>query len=341
MIGIIVDEGLPQRYVGKALKELEIDIEVETGTFLTSSKGGVDEKSQDIADTIAEKKGWDRVIYVTDQPLVGQRKPETYRVQNSGRLTVVSVTALGVFRPAKRLAALLSNFLDSVENREYTTTSVPRLFAGLVRANQPGRLLPVMTSVLVAIAATGGFGVFYGSIWNLALTVSIPRTVVISLVAMCVLTSALILVNRLWQRPSERNPEWLGRMDNAVTFTTIFITALFVFLLAMVGLTVLSLVIVPPGFLVEQTGLSHAGLWEYIRIGWFSAALGVLAGAIGSNFDKSPEIRSATYSPREHARRLREGAYDHGRAEGEDSEAVGKSKQQHGVSKGQSTTGED
>lgn len=185
-----------------------------------------------------------------------------------------------------------------------------KLFLGLIRANQPLRLLSVLKGVFVGIAATGGFGIFYGSIWSLSQAVSYPRLIGLSVVAIAVLTISLIATNGLWQSPSHRSPRWLGHLDNAVTTATIFLTGIVVFMFAVAGLTFLSLVIAPADYVAGQIGQETAGAVTYLRIGWFSANLGVLAGAIASNFDRSPKIRSAVHSPREYARRQREGSYD-------------------------------
>lgn len=308
--GIIADEGLPERDVRGALGRIDVSTDLIRGTFLASDSGGVDEASQQEARDIADERGWDRVIYVTDQVLAGADRPELARIQADGRLIVVSLSALGAVRVEKRLARVLSNFIEGAETREATSAARGRLFFGLVRANQPFRLLPVLKGVLVAIAATGGFGIFYGSIWSLSQAVSYPRLILFSVVAIGMLTASLIFTNGLWQKTRHRTSRWLGRVDNAVTATTIFLTGIVVFVLAAVGLTLLSLVIAPSDYLAEQIGGGPVTGVVYARIGWFSANLGVLAGAIATNFDRSPEIRSAVHNPREYARREREGSYE-------------------------------
>lgn len=308
--GIIADEGLPERDVRRAIRLIDADVDVVTETFLASDDGGVDKASEAEAREIARRHGWDRAIYVTDQALVGEDSPEIYQVQAGGELVVISVSALGIFRVAHRLATVLGNFLDSAQDRRATPARRGKLFFGLVRANQPWRLLPVLKGVLVGIAATGGFGIFYGSIWSLSQAVSYPRLILLSIVAVAVLTTSLITINGLWQRPRYRSPRWLGYVDNAVTATTIFLTGVVVFLLAVTGLTALSVVIAPADYVAEQISSDTVNAVTYLRIGWFSANLGVLAGAIASNFDRTPEIRSAVHNPREYARRQREGSYE-------------------------------
>lgn len=307
--GIIVDEGLPEADLRKALSLIDATVDVVAETLLTSDSGEVEAASLRKAEAIAEDRGWGRVIYVTDQVLVRDGSPVRHQSMADGRLVLVSVSALGAVRVARRLAQELDPLLKDEVSAQSAPAGKVRLFLGLVRANQPSRLLTVLKGVIVGIAATGGFGIFYGSIWSLAQAVSYPRLILLSVVAIAVLSTSLIVTNGLWQKPADRSPGWLGHLGNSVTAATIFLTGIVVFVLGVFGLTLLSLIIAPGSYVAEQIGRDSVGAVTYVRIGWFSANLGVLAGAIASNFDRSPKIRSAVHNPREYARRQREGSY--------------------------------
>lgn len=307
--GIIVDEGLPEADLRKALSLIDATVDVVAETLLTSDSGEVEAASLRKAEAIAEDRGWGRVIYVTDQVLVRDGSPVRHQGVADGRLLLVSVSALGAVRVAHRLARELGPLLNGEVSAQSAPAGKVGLFLGLVRANQPSRLLAVLKGVFVGIAATGGFGIFYGSIWSLAQVVSYPRLILLSVVAIAVLTTSLIVTNGLWQKPADRSPGWLGHLGNTVTAATIFLTGIVVFVLGVFGLTLLSLIIAPGSYVAEQIGRDSVGAVTYVRIGWFSANLGVLAGAIASNFDRSPKIRSAVHNPREYARRQREGSY--------------------------------
>ena len=45
---------------------------------------------------------------------------------------------------------------------------------------------------------------------------------------------------------------------------------------------------------------------RYLDIAWLSAAMGVVAGALGSSFDKDTNLRSLTHGQRERQRRFTE-----------------------------------
>ncbi|GAB3944597.1 hypothetical protein [Corynebacterium tapiri] len=233
-----------------------------------------------------------RLFYVTDQPLVGN-EGEPLAIVEQGKLTVISTVALGYTRIPQKLAAIFEG-----NGTELSAVPQPRLLAGMIRSNQPGRLALVLMSAFIAILATGGFGVFYGSIWTMAAELTPVRLSVISVLGVAAVTVSLVVGNGLWEHSHEREPRWLGRLDNLSTLITVGISTALIFVASVLALWLLGLVVVPPGYLREQVGST-----PYFRIGWFAACLGTLGGAVASNFDRSPRIRSATYNPRENARR--------------------------------------
>lgn len=67
-------------------------------------------------------------------------------------------------------------------------------------------------------------------------------------------------------------------------------------------LLLLSLIVVESGYLSEELGYP-AQFVDYLSLTWLSASLGMLAGALGSNFNSEESIREATYSNRAYERR--------------------------------------
>lgn len=311
--------------------EGSVEVDVVTGTIPMTEDGDVELNRY--APTLRASRGWDKLIYVTDLPVTALNRPVLSQYSDNGDI-LLSTPSYGMFRARYRIGRELESLLAG-EGPVYGTERVgesegaaadddggdpalarvrvldtwgrtPRLVGGMLRANQPGSLLPVMTGSLAAMAATGGFGVFYGSIWNLSEAVGVWRLLLLSLGAIVVLSAWLILRNRLWVRRGTQQSRWRENLDNIVTVLTISVTVLIMFVLAAVGMMLLSVLVVPLDYLREQ--IEGEATWSsYLRIGWLAASLGTFAGAVGSNFDRQVEIRSATYTRREYERRRKVG----------------------------------
>ncbi len=287
----------------------------------------------DHAERILKVNDWDRMIYVTDLPLTAWERPVVSQRAKRDPAVLISLPALGLIGAKRRLRRELTSLIEhdvpilgtpgrgpdregeeSDDSAEVLTRILDhrgrtlRMLVGMVRCNEPGHLLPVLSGSLAAMAATGGFGIFYGSIWMLAEELTTLRLMLISVFAVVGFTSWLIIHNRLWQRGGTQESRWRERIDNLATVGTIGMTALLIYGLAWAGMMVAALVVIPEAYLERQVERT-VGLSTYLSIGWLSASLGTLAGALGSNFDRDVEIRSATYNLREYERRKQAGHY--------------------------------
>lgn len=279
---------------------------------------------------ILRTRNWDRLIYVTDLPLTAWDRPVVSQRARDDAAVLISLPALGAFGTTRRLRRELASLVEEDlaltgvlrggtdpegADREDVETRVldhpgrsARMVFGMIRGNQPGRLLPVLSSSLAAMVATGGFGIFYGSIWKLAEEMSWPRLLGVSAFAVFSFTTWLIIHNRLWQRSHTQETRWRERIDNLATVGTIGMTGLILYALVLVVLGISSVVVIPQAYLDAELG-RDVGLSTYLSIATLSASLGTMAGALGSNFDRDVEIRSATYNLREYERRLQTGHY--------------------------------
>jgi hypothetical protein len=344
-IGILADEGQPSYDVTRIVEQQLDDPSHHTGDdgipTLTGTWPGVgqvevrvetvpmspdgDVMLSEHAGTILRTRGWDRFIYVTDLPLTAWERPVVSQRASDDAAVLLSLPALGAFGTTRRLRRELRSLVeedraltgvlrgggdsDEVETRvlDHPGRSA-RMVLGMIRGNQPGNLLPVLSSSLAAMVATGGFGIFYGSIWRLAEEMSSLRLLLISVFAVISFSSWLIIHNRLWHRSHTQETRWRERIDNLATMGTIGMTGLILYALVLGVLFVSSVVIIPQAYLDVELG-RDVGLPTYFSIATLSASLGTLAGALGSNFDRDVEIRSATYNMREYERRLQSGQY--------------------------------
>lgn len=301
-------------------------VELRVGTVPMSPDGDV--QLSDHARELLDANGWSRMIYITDLPLSAWERPVVSQRAKRDPAVLLSLPAFGAFGATRRLRRELVSLVEDDELLEGAVREGPdreegkdsdddvtvetrvlehagltvRMIAGMVRGNQPGRLLPVLSSSLAAMAATGGFGVFYGSIWKLAEEMSWLRLVLISVFAVSAFTGWLIVHNRLWQRSHTQESRWRERVDNLATIGTIGMTAIILYTLVWLMMFVAAYVVIPESYLEAELE-RFVGLPTYFSIAWLSASLGAMAGALGSNFDRDVEIRSATYNLREHERR--------------------------------------
>ncbi|MDN6706169.1 hypothetical protein [Corynebacterium glyciniphilum] len=352
-VGVMVDRGLPEKRVRKVLEKLGVHpdetnlsdddlgalglprVEVRTSTLPMGLDGSV--RLSDSAAGIMESHGWDRMIYVTDLPLT-TRRPVISQTVDRGRVTMLCLPAFGFLRAQEGLRQELSRLLrrkpagagvledvsDSSDieggDSEADTTRVIdgwgrslRLLLGMVAGNRPTELYRVLTGCLAIGIATGAYGIFYGSMWQMSHTVSVLRMFVISLVAVGALTFWLIYHNGLWNRWPNRESDsvakWRARMDNRATLATVLIAAAMIYTTVFGVLLALSIVIVDTNYFRAQVN-DEPFPWGYAKLAWLTASLGTMAGAIGSSFDNDEAIREATYNRREHIRRQITGLYE-------------------------------
>lgn len=301
-------------------------LELRTGSVPMDEVGNL--RLSETGEAILTRYGWEGFIYVTDLPMTAEKHPVASQRADDARAVLVSLPAFGALRMRPRLQKELQRLVNSGVLREggpegiglgvvgpkrrprRTRTftgfgSVLILLAGMVRCNQPGALLPALSGCLAAIGATGGFGIFYGSVWQMANAVSAPRQLLISVFAIVVLTFWLIFHNGLWHR----GRTWRASLDNAATVVTVSVNTVLIYLAAILLMLVLTFVVVPDSYMATQLGRDVT--WHaYGAIAWFTASLGTMGGALGSNFDKEVQIQSATYSLRDYKRRQRSGYYD-------------------------------
>ncbi|WP_420098620.1 hypothetical protein [Corynebacterium sp.] len=352
-VGVMVDRGLPEKRVRKVLEKLGVHpdetdlsdddlealglprVEIRTSTLPMGLDGSV--RLSDNAAGILDSHGWHRMIYVTDLPLT-TRRPVISQTVYRGRVTMLCLPAFGFLRAQEGLRQELSRLLrrkpagagvleevsDSSDieggDSEADTTRVIdgwgrsfRLLLGMVAGNRPIELYRVLTGCLAIGIATGAYGIFYGSMWQMSHTISFLRMFVISVVAVSALTFWLIYHNGLWNRwpgrESDSVAKWRARMDNSATLATVLIAAVLIYTTVFLVLLVLSMVIVDTNYFRAQVN-DEPFPWGYAKLAWLTASLGTMAGAIGSSFDNDEAIREATYNRREHVRRQITGLYE-------------------------------
>lgn len=177
-----------------------------------------------------------------------------------------------------------------------------RLLSGMVRLNRPYRLTPNLSGAFAAAAAAAAFGVFYSSIWSMAVALTPLRLLVISVISILAMTVWLIAYNSMWERSDAAASGRPGAaMNNSATVATVGIgvTCFYLVLFILTGLA--TLMVIPGSYMQTVLG-QPATLFQYGQVAWLSTSMGTIAGALGSSFESETAIRNATYGRRENER---------------------------------------
>lgn len=289
----------------------------------------------DRAPGLRDAHGWDYMVYLTDLPRSLDNNSLVCEVDVTGNATLLSLPALGAVHVKSRARRVLTELVIAMAEEspgKYTTGyprgfsrrnwqkvqregdeenyeiilrgafSRPRLLAGMVRSNRPMRLLPALSSSAATAVATGGFGIFYASIWNMSDALSTPRMAAISVFVVAAFATWLIVHNGLWVSSESAGGRIRSGLDNAATVLTVGIGVASMYLVLWAILFAVTLAVVNAEYLAGDIG-HPVNLLDYQDIAWLASALGMMGGAMGSNFDKESDIREATYTRREYTRR--------------------------------------
>ena len=342
-IMLLADPGLPTRRVNsikesftdEARKMIDGEVTVTSETRMlrirpddTLDISAVREIDQDHADA-------DAVIMLTEIPRHTKGHPLISEIFPEQKVAIVSCPTLGAWATKSRIQKVFTGSLlrllpegsrpdpakydqrwsqwQSTERGEglglfaHTFTGGPRTVLGMVLGNDPMRAVPKLTSALAAGAATGAFGIFYSSIWQMADALTPLRLLLVGLAAVITMIFWLIVRDGLWDRPKNRSLATVITLYNGSTAITLLfcILALYMILVAFIFLG--ALVIIDAEYMASVIG-SDVSLANYLHIAWFSAGLGVFAGAIGSSFDSGVDLRRLTHGQRERQRQYTESA---------------------------------
>jgi len=342
LVGILADPGLPEataRTMADGLADqlqrlvdpdYRWDVEALRRALPLTEEGYIPLLEQ--AEDLRAQNRWDYVVYLTDLPRSHDGKIMVCETSPEGQAALVSLPALGAWRVRAATQELLLGVLRSLHantghprpsgvapfpapkvqhqeepgNVSYTVLSGRmgrlRLLAGMVRNNRPGRLLSALSTCIAAAAATGAFGIFYTTMWNMADVLPLWRLALISLVAVSTLGAWLIVHNGLWARGLGPEASARASLDNSATIATVGLSVGLMYAVLFLVLLLGSLAVIDIGYLEAQLG-HPVDLGDYARLSWLAASLGTVAGALGSNFDNDEAIREATYSRRDRQRR--------------------------------------
>ncbi|NMO88328.1 hypothetical protein [Actinomycetospora sp. TBRC 11914] len=208
---------------------------------------------------------------------------------------------------------------DGAHTRRYVTTpwrGRARLLAGMVRTNQPWRLVVGMRSALAAVLGTSAYLTITSTIWLLATRLGTGKLVLTTVMSVALMVAWIIGAHHLWERARDEGEREETFLFNASTVITLSIGVLVmsaaVFVLTLLG----SLFLLEPSVLGYYLGRPPT-LGDHLMLAWLATGLATVAGALGSGLDSEDAVRRAAYGYRERQRRDQIGEDDEDEGAGE------------------------
>jgi hypothetical protein len=176
-----------------------------------------------------------------------------------------------------------------------------RLWAGMVLANRPWRMLPAFKGAIAAAFATGAYVLAISSMWLLADAMGFWRLLALMAVAIVAMVVWIIVAHHLWERPADREQRKWAPLYNGVTVLSISAAVLSAYAILFALLFVAAWVFVPGAYF--QSTLKHpVGLGEYLTLSWLGTSLATVAGALGASLEDEERVRAASYGYRQRRR---------------------------------------
>lgn len=194
---------------------------------------------------------------------------------------------------------------EGQQTRRYVTTpwrGRARLLAGMVRTNQPWRLVVGMRSALAAVLGTSAYLTITSTIWLLSTRLGVGKLVVTILVSVALMVAWIIGAHHLWERAGDKGERAETVLHNASTVLTLSIGVLImsaaVYVLTLLG----SMFFLEPSVLGSSLGRPPR-IGDHLVLAWLATGFATIAGALGSGLDSEDAVRRAAYGYRERQRR--------------------------------------
>jgi hypothetical protein len=212
---------------------------------------------------------------------------------------------------------------DGRHTRRYVTTpwrGRARLLAGMVRTNEPWRLVLGMRTALAAVLGTSAYLTINSTIWLLSTRLGVGKLVLTTVASVALMVIWIIGAHHLWERAhdaAEREETFLFNASTVLTLSIgVLVMSAAVYVLTLLG----SLFFLDSSVLGSSLGRVPA-LGDHLMLAWLATGLGTVAGALGSGLDSEDAVRRAAYGYRERQRRDEIGQEDEDT--GQDNENTG------------------
>src|SRR4051794_32949512 len=165
-----------------------------------------------------------------------------------------------------------------------------RLLAGMVRANQPERVIARLSRALAVSLGTAAYAMTSSSIWMLSHGMAWPPPPLLAAASIITLCVVLVLAHGLWERASGQDDRQSVVLFNLATSVTLGLAVLTLY----AGLLALSVVrgagLIPPTVYHGSVGHTPA-VADYLKLGWLAATIATAASALGSLIESDEDER--------------------------------------------------
>jgi hypothetical protein len=169
-----------------------------------------------------------------------------------------------------------------------------RVLAGMVRANQPWRLVGRLSRALVAALAAGAFGLAQSDIWNLSAALGPIRLTILTIASLAATVGSLIVAHGLWEHAREPRDRERVVLFNAATTATVVIGVLALYAVLFVLTLVGTGLVIDDEVLADSLG-HPAGLREHVELAWMVSSVATVGGALGAALETDVAVRRAAY----------------------------------------------
>ena len=169
-----------------------------------------------------------------------------------------------------------------------------RLLVGMVRANQPARVIARLSSALAVSLGTAAYAMSSTSIWMLSHGMAWPRLALLGAASIITLCVVLVLAHGLWEHASGPDDREAVVLFNLTTTATLVLAVLTLY----GGLLALSVAggaaLIPPSVYHSSVGKAPT-LADYLKLGWLAATIATAASVLGSLVESDEAVREAAY----------------------------------------------
>jgi uncharacterized membrane protein len=278
--------------------------------------------------------GWELGVGLTDLPLRAGRRPVTAHASATYGVGLVSLPALGAVgrerrlrnavvrlvegllgeailgagagdgrnaRMTKRLHELASPLGHARQHSDGTVRFVGatlrgnvRLLIGMVRANEPTRIMVRLSRSLVAALGAGAFALVTGDMWQIADGMGWPRLLLLALASVVVTCVALILAHGLWETAASPAARERVIVFNVATWVTLALGVMTLYGALLVLTAATESALIPSAVFARRVG-HPVQVDEYLRLASLVASLATIGGALGSLVESDLAVRDAAY----------------------------------------------